>query len=197
MVAFSSTMLADSTNTMTANTPMMISKKRRLTFSPIISTVVATVLSREDYTVDETKNCWWAVAEITQSHAHAKRARTRILHRGQHFVKMIDDSFKAAQQLSVSLRTKEVDALLQDTNNFHSAIDASQFEGNGRRGLEKQVSAFQHKTGRGIRAKVLLLSHRMDVSSEEVAEKYAEECLASRIYARWMGRVDYILAYVL
>jgi hypothetical protein len=188
-------MLVDSTNTMTAN-QTMISKKRRLTFSPTISTVVATVLSREDYTVDETKNCWWAVAEISQSHAHAKRARTRIMHRGQHFVKMIDDSFKAAQQLSVSLRKKEVDALLQDTNNFHSAIDASQFDGNGRRGLEKHVSAFQYKTGRGIRAKVLL-SQRMDVSSEEVAEIYAEECLASRIYARWMGRVDYILAYVL
>jgi hypothetical protein len=176
-----------------------INKKRRLTFSPIISTVIGTgtgALSREDYTVQEKRNCWWAVEEISRSRAHAKRVMTLIRHSGQHFVTMIDDSFKLAQQLSTSLLQTEMDALMRDPNNFRSEIDASEFNGHGRRGLERQMSVFQKMAGRGVR-EMVLQNQRMEVSSEEVAERYAEECLASRIYARWMGRVDYILAYAL
>jgi hypothetical protein len=176
-----------------------INKKRRLTFSPTISTIVgigAGALSREDYTVQEKRNCWWAVEEISRSRAHAKRVMTLIRHSGQHFVTMIDDSFKLAQELSTSLLEPEMDALMRDPNNYRSEIDASEFNGHGRRGLERQMSVFQKMAGRGIRENVLQ-NQRMDVSSEEVAEKYALECLAGRIYARWMGRVDYILAYVL
>lgn len=44
------------------------------------------------------------------------------------------------------------------------------------------MSVFQKMAGRGIRQTVLR-HQRMNVSSEEVAEKYAQECLASRIYA--------------
>jgi hypothetical protein len=176
-----------------------INKKRHLTFSPIISTVVGTgtgALSREDYTVQEKRNCWWAVDEISRSRAHAKRVITLIKHSGRGYVTMIDDSFKLAQQLSTSLLETEMDALMQDPNNFRSQIDASEFNGHGRRGLERRLSVFQQMTGREIR-EMVLQNQRMEVSSEEVAEKYAEECLASRIYARWMGRVDYKLAYVL
>lgn len=127
-------------NKITEQNKVMISKKRRLrlTFSPPISTVVGTgtgALSREDYTAKERKNCWWDVEEISRSRAPAKRVMTLISHSGQHFVKMIDDSFKLAQELSTSLREKEMDALMRDPNNFCSDIDATEFNGHGRRGL--------------------------------------------------------------
>jgi hypothetical protein len=183
-------------NKMSEPNKVMICKKRRLTFAPTIATVVGTALSREDYTVQEKKNCWWAAEEMFRSRAHAKRVMTLIMHSGQYFLKMIDDSFKLAQLLSTSLQETEMDALMLDPNNHRSEIDASEFNGHGRRGLERQMSVFQKMRVREIREKVL--HHQsMDLSSEEVAEKYAEECLASRIYSRWMGRVDYTLAYVL
>jgi hypothetical protein len=183
-------------NMMIEPNKITINKKRHLTFAPTISTVVGTGLSREDYTDQEKKDCWWATEEMIRSRAHAKRVMTLIMHSGQHFLKMIDDSFKMAQLLSSSLQEKEMDALMRDPTNYCSEIDASEFNGHGRRGLERQMMVFQKMKVREIRVKVLH-SQSMDLSSEDIAEKYAEESLASRIYSRWMGRVDYTLAYVL
>jgi hypothetical protein len=183
-------------NKMSEPSIISIFKKRRLRFAPTISTVVGEGLSREDYTEQEKKNCWFSSEEMFRSRAHAKRVMTLIMHSGQHFLKMIDDSFKLAQFLSTSLQEKELDALMRDPNNYRSEIDASEFNGHGRRGLERQMSVFQKMRARDIRVKVLH-SQSMDLTSEEIAEIYAEDCLASRIYSRWMGRVDHTLAYVM
>jgi hypothetical protein len=44
--------------------------------------------------------------------------------RGQHFIKMIDESFRMAQCLSTALGDKEVDSLLQDPSNYTSKLEA-------------------------------------------------------------------------
>jgi hypothetical protein len=186
--------VTDSSNTKKAN------KKRRLTFAPEISKVIGTVLSREDYTVKEMKRCWWSAKERSKRRIQSIRLILSVRERGQHFISLIDDSFKVAQYLSTSLAAKEVDSLLKDPSKYTSKLEAWALNGQGRRGLEKHISVFQKReriaTAREIRGS-FLDTQRMGVSSEEAAEDYAEQSLASRIYARWMGDADYSSAYFL
>jgi hypothetical protein len=185
----------NSSNTMKANNEMLV-KRRRLTFAPVISKVIGTVLSRRDYTVQEKLNCWWSLSEVSKSRTHSLILVTTALEHGQHFIKMIDDSFKWAQYLSTNLGDKKVHALLQDPSSYSYIFDTWTFTVKGSRGLEKHMSYFQKTAGRRIR-RMVIRTQRMGVSSEDVADLYAEKCLASRIHARWMGEIDFILAYVL
>lgn len=177
-------------------------KRRRLTFAPEISKVTATI-SREEYTDEEMKRCWWSAKEKS-------RRREKLVYlileltareREQQFVTMIDDSFEVAQYLSTKgLGDKEVDALFQDPSNYTSNLEAWAMKGQKRRGLEMHMSSFQmrhrRETARQIRV-MLLEAQRMGISSDEGAEIYAEQSLSSRVYARWMGHADHSSAYVL
>jgi predicted metalloprotease len=188
-------MVANSSNTNKAN---KLIRKRRLTFAPEISKVVGTVISREDYTAEEMKRCWWSSKEVSKSRILSIRLIHTVRDRGQHFIRLIDDSFMVAQCLSTSLAEKEVDSLMKDPSKYTSKLEAWTLNGQGRRGLERNISVFQKRErtagGREIRGMVVD-TLRMGVSSEEAAEMYAEQSLASRIYARWMGQADYSSAY--
>jgi hypothetical protein len=187
--------VADSSNMQKANN---LIRKRRLTFAPEISKVIGTVISREDYTVEEKKSCWRSAKEISESRTHIKCLIHTYRDMGQHFIRLIDDSFMAAQYLSTSLADNEVDSLLTDPSNYTSKLEAWSLNGQGRRGLEKHISVFQKRersaTAREIRGMVLD-TQRMGVSRKEAAEVYAEQSLASRIYARKMGDADYNSTY--
>jgi hypothetical protein len=168
--------------------------KRRLTFAPEISMETGTI-SREEYTDEEKKRCWWSVKEVSRSRNQCKQLILMGRERGQHCIKMIDDSFKAAQYLSTrSLGDKAVDALFQDPSNYTSKLEAWSSNGQGRRGLEKYISSFQMRQrsakAREIR-EILLEAQRTGSSSDEGAEIYKERSLESRIYARWMGYADH------
>jgi hypothetical protein len=176
-------------------------RKRRLTFAPEISKVIGTVISREDYTVEEKKRCWWSAREVSKSRTLSLCLIHTFRERGQHFIKLIDDSLMVAQCLSTSLVDKEVDSLLKDPSNYTSKLETWALNGGEFcRGLERRISVFQKRectaTVREIRGMVLD-TQRMGVSSEEAAKMYAEQSLASRIYARWMGEADYSSAYFL
>jgi DNA polymerase I-like protein with 3'-5' exonuclease and polymerase domains len=185
-----------STNTSspTATKETKMNKKRRVTFAPKISKVIGTVIAREDYTVVEKKRAWWSRKEASKSRDQCKRLILTVRERGQHFIKLIDDSLMVAQCLSTSLGDKEVDSLFKDPSNYTSKLEAWTLNGQGRRGLEKKISAFQRRerlaAARAIRF-TILETQLMGVSSEEAAKMYAEQSLASRIYARWMGEADY------
>jgi hypothetical protein len=171
-----------------------MSKKRRVTFAPKISKVVGRVIAREDYTVEEKKRVWWSPKEASKSRTHCMRLILTVREHGQHFIKLIDDSLMVAQRLSTSLGDKEVDSLLKDPSNHTSKLEAWTLNGQGRRGLERNISIFQKRerlaAARGIRF-TILDTQLMGVSSEEAAKIYAEQSLADRIYARWMGEADY------
>jgi predicted metalloprotease len=174
--------------------------RRRLTFAPEISMETGTI-SREEYTDEEKKRCWWSVKEVSRSRKQCKQLILIGRERGQHCIKMIDDSFKAAQYLSTrSLGDKAVEALFQDPSNYTSKLEAWALNGQGRRGLERYISSFQMRQrsakAREIR-EILLEAQRMGISSDEGAEIYKERSLESRIYARWMGYADHSSAYFL
>jgi hypothetical protein len=187
--------VVDSSNTNKANKPL---RKRRLTFASEISAVIGTVLSREDYTVKEKNVCYWSKKERSVLRANALQQIITLRERGQHCMVLLDDSLQVAQYLSKSLADKEVDSLLTDPSNYTSKLEAWSLNGQGRRGLEKHISVFQKRersaTAREIRGMVLD-TQRMGVSRKEAAEVYAEQSLASRIYARKMGDADYNSTY--
>jgi hypothetical protein len=168
--------------------------KRSLTFAPEISKVIGTVISREDYTVEENESCRWSNSELSMSRTHSVQRSIAIRERGQHFTNMIDESFMMAQCLSTALGDKEVDSLLQDPSNYTSKLEAWSLLRQSDRGLEQHISVFQETESiariREIRGMVLA-NQRMGVSSEEAAEMYAAQSLASRIYSRWVGDADY------
>jgi hypothetical protein len=194
-VSIKKSAIAGSSNTNKASSTI---KKRRLTFAPEISKVIGTVISREDYTVKEKKNCYWSKIERSKLRTNATELIRTLRERGQHCMMLLDDSLEVAQYLSTSLAVKEVDSLLKDPSNYTSKLEAWTLNGQVWRGLERYLSVFQKKrtaTQQGI-ITMFLHTHRMGVSSEEAAEIYAEQSLASRIYARCMGDADYSSAYV-
>jgi hypothetical protein len=169
-------------------------QRRRLTFSPEISKVTGTI-SLEDYTDEEKERCWWSVKELSMSRKQRMHLVLACRKRGQHFVKMIDDSFKRAQSLSTkSVNDKAVDDLFQKPSNYTSKLEAWTLNAQGCRGLERYISSFQYRhritIAREIR-EMLLEALRMGISSDEGAEIYAEQSLSSRIYALWMGQADH------
>jgi hypothetical protein len=188
--------VADSSNT---NNPSNLIRKRRLTFASEISNVIGMVLSREDYTAEEKKICYWSESERSNLRNHSRQLIRLIKERGLHFIQLTDDSLKVAQYLSMSLADKEVDSLLKDPSKYTSKLEAWTLHGEAWRGLERCMSVFQNErsaTHREIIATVLD-TQRMGVSSEEAAEMYAEQSLSIRIYARLMGDADYSSAYFL
>jgi hypothetical protein len=182
--------VADSSNT---NKASKLIRKRRLTFAPEISKVIGTVISLEDYTVEERQSCWWSAQERSNFRTHSKQLILTLRERGRRCIWLIDDSLQVAQYLSTSLADKEVDSLLKDTSSkYSSKLEAWALNGQVWRGLEKNISVLQKErtsTQREIIAMVLD-TQRKGFSSEEAAEFYAEQSLSSRIYARWMGDAD-------
>jgi hypothetical protein len=180
----------------------LMMKRRRLTFAPEISKVAATI-SREDYTAEEKRRCWWSTTEVSRSRKQLMCLIRSLTYkeRDQHFVEMIDDSFETAQYLSTKgLGEKEVDSLFQDPSNYTSNLEAWALNGQERRGLEIYMSPFQmsHRSAkaRPIR-KMLLEAQRLGITSDEGATFFAEQSLTSRMYARWMGHADHSSAYFL
>jgi hypothetical protein len=172
----------------------IITNNRRLTFAPVISKVMGTVLSRDDYTAEEKENCRWAADEMSNSRRRSRRIIQTVRERGRPFIKMVDDSFKAAQCLSTTLEDKEVDALLQDPTNYTCKLEAWSLNGQGRRCLEKRISVFLQVERTAIVREIremVINTHRMGGADEFIAEIYAGYSLGSRIYARWVGDADY------
>jgi hypothetical protein len=175
-----------------------ITKNRRLIFAPVIAKVVGTVLSRDEYTAEEKENCWWAADEKSNSRRHSRRLINTVRERGQPFIKMIDDSFKAAQRLSMTLGDKEVDDLLQDPTDYTDKLEAWSLNGQGRRGLEKHISVFLKCERTALVREIqemVIATERMGGSGEVIADICAEYSLGNRIYARWVGDADYSAAY--
>jgi hypothetical protein len=175
-------------------------KRRRLTFASEISKVTDTI-SLEDYTDEEKKRCWWSVKEVSAS----RKQRIHLVltarrEHGQHFVKMIDDSYKTAQSLSTKcLNDKAVDDLFQEPSNYLSKLEAWTLNAQGCRGLERYISYFQYCHRLAIAREtreILLEALRRGSSSDEGAEIYAEQSLSSRLYALWMGHADHSSLFV-
>jgi hypothetical protein len=195
VVSVKQSVVADSSNT---NKASNLIKKRRLTFAPEISKVIGTVISREEYTAEEKKSCRWSNRDLSKSRTRSMQLIAAARDRGQHFIKMIDDSFRVAQYLSTILGDKEVDSLLQDPSNYTSKLEAWSLMKQSHRGLEKHISLFQknEKNATILEIRGMVLDNqRVGVSSEEAAEMYAAQSLASRIYSRWVGDADYSAIY--
>jgi hypothetical protein len=169
------------------------SNKRRLSFAPEISRVVATILPRHEYTAKEIESCWWSAREQAFFRVDSKEVALRVKKCGSSFITLLDDSYEAAHDLSFRLSESAIDDLLKDPSKHTSKLEAWTLIGQERRGLEKSISdlqRFERKTGaRESRGMVLELVH-MGISGDEIGNIYALHCRTSRIYARMMGNAD-------
>jgi hypothetical protein len=170
-----------------------ISNKRRLSFAPEISRVVATVLPLDEYTDQEFESCWWSVRDQESFRADSRQVALRVRQCGSSFITLLDDSYEAAHNLSFSLSESAVDDLLNDPSKHTSKLEAWTLVGQERRGLEKSISEmhrYERKTGaRESRGLVLELA-QMGINCDEIGILYAVHCRTSRIYARMMGNAD-------
>jgi hypothetical protein len=169
------------------------SNKRRLSFAPEISHVVGTVLPLHEYTTTEIETCWWPASDQKAFRANAKSVASRIKKSGRSFVALLDDSYKAAQDLSFQLSETAVDELLNDPSKYTQKLEAWAQIGEERRGLERGISRMQffERKYRASEARGIVLDlEKRGASGDEIGKLYAIHCRTSRIYARMMGSAD-------
>jgi hypothetical protein len=169
------------------------SKKRRLSFAPEVSRVVATVLRLDEYTTEEIERCWWSASDHTCFRVDSKEVALKVRKCGSSFITLLDDSYKAAYELSFRLSESAVDDLLNDPSKYTSKLEAWTLIGQERRGLEKSISAlqsFERKIGARESRGIVFELGQMGISGDEIGKLYAIHCRTSRIYARMMGNAD-------
>jgi hypothetical protein len=169
------------------------SNKRRLSFAPEISRVVGTVLPLHEYTAKEIETCWWSASDQQECRHNAKAVASSVKKCGRSFVALLDDSYKAAQDLSFHLSETAVDELLNDPSKYTQKLEAWVLIGKERRGLEKSISMLQRsqrKSGASETRGMVLDLEQMGISGDEIGKLYAMHCRTSRIYARMMGSAD-------
>jgi hypothetical protein len=169
------------------------SKKRRLSFAPKISSVVATVLPLDEYTTEEIESCWWSDCDQACFRVDSQEVASKVKRCGSSFITLLDDSYKSAYELSFRLSESAVDDLLNDPSKYTSKLEAWTLIGQERRGLEKSISAlqnFERRIGACESRGMVLELGQMGISCDEIGKLYAEHSRTSRIYARMMGNAD-------
>jgi hypothetical protein len=167
--------------------------KRRLSFAPEISCIVATVLPLHEYTDKEIESCWWSASDHETFRVDSKAVALRVKKCGSSFIALLDDSYVAAHDLSFRLSESAVDDLLTDPSKYTSKLEAWTLIGQERRGLEKSISGlqrFERKIGARESRGIVLELEQMGISGDEIGKLYALHCRTSRIYARMMGNAD-------
>jgi hypothetical protein len=184
---------ADCKGAANSNDIRKTSKKRRLSFAPEISRVVATVLPLDEYTTEEVESCWWSASDQACFRVDSKEVALKVRKCGSSFITLLDDSYKAAYELSFRLSESAVDDLLNDPSKYTSKLEAWTLIGQERRGLEKSISAlqsFERKIGARESRGIVLELGQMGICGDEIGKLYAVHCRTSLIYARMMGNAD-------
>jgi hypothetical protein len=167
-------------------------EQKRITFAPQLATVVATGLSRCDYTSDERENTWWSPKEVIQFRSTAKRVVFAFREKCQHLVTVIDDSYKLSQDHQQDNPANDCRVIQEEP---YSKLFTWTSTNCGQRGLEKYISILQKNArpsaAREVRASVLDME-RSGLTHEEIAKVYAEQSKASCLFALMMGQGDQV-----
>jgi hypothetical protein len=172
----------------------------RVTFSPTVSVVVCEVLSREDYTPEETKELFLTIGDMSQIKNDAKFVTKYFRVKEKCTVDALDEVYTNAICRSTSFATYEdfVRFLRNDDRELEKITEpmiswCRKAKVSGR-GLERYCSQKQ-RSERQIfsaecRAAVVRLSKAGTVSDEDLSKFYHEYSRGNTIYARLMGHAD-------
>jgi hypothetical protein len=173
--------------------------KRRIRFAPIVSKVVGTVLSRDDFSEEEKKDYWTGSGEFALLQTRARLLVMAVKKHGPAYVDFIEDSYKEAQQLSESMvDDDDIDIFFEDPSQYTDKMEMWTEASYGQRGLEKYISPLQenHRESEIREATlIVLVAANRGVSDDDIADLYAALSWSSCIYSRMLGHADYAAAY--
>jgi hypothetical protein len=166
------------------------SAQRKISFARVLSQVVGVVLSLDEFTEEEIRNCWWSYRDKQRSKVQSRGSISAIRRNGHAFVDTIQNSYKMAHQLSMHITA---DGTLLKNDDLHSS-DLQSWTLNGcGRGLEAWISPLhqgrREDDAREARA-IVFFAQQKGVSAEKISDIYAESSRPSVVYARMMGEAD-------
>lgn len=158
---------------------------------------VRSVLSRNNMTAEEKDSYWWTNKDHQGFRLNAKFLAVTIQKHGSSFVKLIDDSYKAAQIISddTELQGFEIDELLDNPREYTKLLEQWAVNGHSRRGLERWISA-KHREERANESHeardIVLQLQTKGADAYEISEAYQEMTLTTKILARMLGYADHV-----
>jgi hypothetical protein len=94
------------------------SAQRKISFARVLSQVVGVVLSLDEFTEEEIRNCWWSYRDKQRSKVQSRGSISAIRRNGHAFVDTIQNSYKMAHQLSMHITA---DGTLLKNDDLHSS----------------------------------------------------------------------------
>jgi hypothetical protein len=182
------------------NPPVKQSRRKRFRFAPEISQVVDTVLSRDDFTEEETSNYWWSKEK---SHTIRSDAcliiETARANKDDDMIYLVDDSYKFAKEIAGYLKEDAIDDILHDPSLHTRLLEVWYTKEWDACGLESMISQLQRMERRAdfacLRRYVIQMSKTTTRTQEEMAEIAIRLSLTSRVYARMVGHAEANILY--
>jgi S-adenosylmethionine:tRNA-ribosyltransferase-isomerase (queuine synthetase) len=173
--------------------------KRRLSFAPVISQVVGTVLSRDDITAQEKKSCWYSCNEYVDIRAEARTVVEFARKHRRELTKMLQASYNIVGEIVDNfLDDHEFESLMMDPSPHKSVVEKWCLSSNDCRGLEKSMtrSIRNQRSADASEARGMVFQTGfMRLTRIEIAHAYAVESQLSCVYARMMAHADYQSVY--
>jgi hypothetical protein len=170
------------------------SRRKRFRFAPEMSQVVGTVLSRDDFTVEENRNYWWSKEKtLTFRSAACTVIETARANKDENTIYLIDDSYKFAKDVAGCLKDDAIEDILRDPSLHTRRLEVWSTKGQEVCGLERMISQLQQLERRAdylrLRRYVVNTS-KTTRTVEEIADVATRLSLTSRVYARMVGHAE-------
>jgi hypothetical protein len=170
------------------------SRRKRFRFAPEISQVVGTVLSRDDFTVEESSNYWWSKEKtLTFRSAACLVIETARANKDENTICLIDDSYKFARNVAGCLKDDAIEDILKDPSLHTRRLEIWSTKGQEACGLERMISQLQQLERRAdyVRLRRYVVNKCETTRTvEEIAEVATRLSLTSRVYARMVGHAE-------
>jgi hypothetical protein len=169
--------------------------RKRFRFHPEMSQVVATVLSRDDFSKEETSNYWWSKEKSRKFRSAACLViETARANKDANMMHLIDDSYKFAKDVAGGcLKDEAIEEILQDPSLHTRRLEVWSTQGHDACGLERMLSQLQQLERRAdymrLRRNVVKMSETAR-TVEEIAKVATRLSLTSRVYARMVGHAE-------
>jgi hypothetical protein len=171
--------------------PVKQSRRKSFRFAQEISQVVGTVLSRDDFTEEETSNYWWSKEKSrTCRSAACLIIETARANKDDDMIYLIDDSYKFAMNVAGCLKEDAIDDILKDPSLYTRLLEVWSAKAQEACGLEPMISQLQKLERRADYAclrRYVVNTSETTRTVEEIAEVATRISLTSRVYARMAG----------
>jgi hypothetical protein len=171
------------------------SRRKSFRFAPVISQVIGTVLSRNDFTVKEKSNYWWNREEsLTFQSAACVVIETARANKDENMIYLIDESYKFAKNVAGCLKAADaIENILQDPSLHTRRLEVWSTQGLDVCGLERMISKVQQRERRADYVRITRYVVNMSQTTrtvEEIAQVATRLSLTNRVYARMVGHAE-------